>query len=183
MKALVIGGFIKEGHQLQEMKERNIDGTFKRIRTPFSLDNFNDGYIDADGRKRVFMPNHPRASKEGYILRAIVAYELYHNVSVPKNMVIHHIDGNRLNDSEDNLIMMLFGQHTSFHNKSRKNASLTPRQCKQCKKEFLINKWRLKDLTRGQFCSQKCYINHPKSEEHKQHISQGMINAYKEGRR
>lgn len=168
--------------QLLTMK-RNDDGTFKRTRTPFSLDNFDDGYVDADGRFRVYLPDHPRADKqEGYVLRSIVAYELYHKLHVPETMAIHHIDGTKLNDSEENLAMLLFGQHSSFHNKS-KEESLIPRQCKQCGITFFIKKWRLNERSRGQFCSQKCYQQYPRSEAHKQNISKGLQKAFAEGRR
>jgi len=178
-ESLVTGGFKSLNHQSLTMIRRNIDGTYQQVRKPFCLDNFNDGYTDADGRFRVYVPNHPRASNEGYVLRSIVAYETYHNVSVPKTMCIHHIDGNRLNDSKENLLMMLFGQHTSFHNEPRKKASLIPKQCKNCGKIFNINKWRLKDPHRGQFCSQSCYQTYPKSSTQKKELSESLKKAHK----
>lgn len=142
---------------LKNLPTRNSNGTFQQLLKPFSLDNFDDGWVDSDGRFRVYFPEHPRASETGHILRAIVAYELYHGVTIPKTMCIHHVDDNRLNDSKENLRLMLFGQHTSFHNEPRKVASLIPRKCKQCGEIFTINKWRLKDPKRGKFCNRKCF--------------------------
>lgn len=184
---LVIGSFINHNHPLldggDKIVKRNAKGQFKRIRKTFLLDNFDDGYIDADGRFRVYYPNHPRAYDEGYILRSIIAYELYHNIKVPKTMAIHHIDGNRLNDSKENLLMMLFSQHSTFHNAKNRKKSLMERVCNHCKKKFYINRWRLKEKSRGKYCSQKCYHSHKRTKKHRNNISMGLKKAYKEGRR
>lgn len=169
MKTTVSGGFNSRNPHLLNMFERNNDGTYKRIIKPFSLENFNDGHLASKGRFFVYMPNHPRANNEGYLLRSIAAYELHHNVSVPITMSIHHIDGDRLNDSKENLVMMLFGQHISFHMEPLKKASLIPRECKQCGKIFNIHRWRLKDSKRGQFCSQKCFHIHNHGEMSKRY--------------
>ena len=40
---------------------RNNKGMFVRIVQEWSLDNFDSGYKDGDGRFRVYSPNHPRA--------------------------------------------------------------------------------------------------------------------------
>ena len=153
MNVLVTGG---------AEKKRNPNGTFKQTRTPFSLANFNDGYIDNRGRFRVWMPNHHRAYSEGYVLRSIVAYEFYYGIPVPDNMDIHHKDGNRLNDSKKNLMMITHGQHTSLHNELRRRRSDVAKICKHCSEEFIIKRWRLKDPSRGQYCSQKCFHKHRK---------------------
>jgi len=161
--------------------EHNPHGGFKRKHQPFSLDNFDDGYVDGGGRFRVYLPNHPRASYMGYVLRSIVAYEAYHNVEVPKKMAVHHKDGDRLNDSRKNLEMMLFGKHTALHNK--RQGAWVERTCKNCGEAFIIRRWRLKDSSRGTFCSQNCYHGYPRTEKHKEHISNGLRKAYREGRR
>ena len=182
MAVLVTGGnFINDNHLLRGMVKYGSDGRFIQERKPFSLDNFNNGYVDNKGRFRVWSPNHPRAYEEGYILRAIVAYEAYHKTTVPQDQDIHHIDGNRLNDSEENLKMMSHGQHNIITH-SRKDAHIE-RTCKHCGNKFEIERWRLKDNSRGQFCSQKCYHIHERSQKHKDSISKGLKKAYREGRR
>ncbi len=153
--------------------ERNSDGTFRRTRKPFSLDNFDDGYVDSRGRFRVWLPDHPRAYEGGYILRAIVAYEAYHKIVVSADMDIHHKDGDRLNDSKENLEMMPHGKHTIHH--CRVPEAHIIRVCQQCKKEFTIERWRLKDPSRGRFCSIKCYYAYPKSEETRRKIRNTRI--------
>lgn len=165
----------------RKIPNRNPNGTFKQIRKRFSLDNFNDGYIDNRGRFRVWVPDHPRAYEGGYILRSIVAYETYHGVEVPKDAAIHHVDGNRLNDSKENLEMMSFSEHSTLHNKDKE--AWVERICLHCGCSFLIERWRLKDPSRGKFCSQKCYHDHPRSKKHKQNISKGLKKTYEDRRR
>lgn len=159
----------------------NNDGTFTRIRKPFSLGNFNDGYVDNRGRFRVWYPNHPRRYNEGYILRSIVAYELYHCVVVKPYEDIHHIDGNRLNDSRDNLTLLSHSDHSILHNIKEKVKKI----CEHCGKTMLFRPSRLRDKEsrRGRFCSQKCYHEQERTLEHRMNISKGLKTAYKEGRR
>jgi len=46
---------------------------------------------------------------------------IFHNLSyIPQEYVIHHKDGNSLNDSIDNLVMMTRKAHLQFHNKLAK---------------------------------------------------------------
>jgi|WetSurMetagenome_2_1015567.scaffolds.fasta_scaffold10945_2 hypothetical protein len=137
--------------------DRNIDGTFKRTHKQWSLNNFNDGWVDSKGRFRVYYPLHPRASKLGYILREIVAYEAYYNISVPLNMEIHHKDGNKVNDSKENLEMESHSEHKLIH--SRLNGNRIKKKCEVCNKEFEIIMARIRDreYNRGRFCSQLCY--------------------------
>jgi len=164
MRSHITGGFISPTTNSLGMTQRNANGTFKRIRTPFSLNNFDDGYVDNDGRFRVWSPDHPRAYLGGYILRSIVAYDLYHKTAVPLGMNIHHIDGNRLNDEKENLMLISHAEHSTKHGQSRKKD--VTKICKFCKKEFKIKKWRLKQKTRGTFCSQKCYHSYSKGKNH-----------------
>lgn len=167
--------FIYNGSLLLNMTPQIRDefGRFKRVHFPFSLDNFNDGYVDVYGRFKVYAPNHHRANK-GYVFRSIIAYELYHNCIVNTNMVVHHKDGNTLNDSKENLELIPFGKHTSNHNQARIEESNIIKVCKVCKKEFIIKKWRLKDPTRGQYCSQKCFHNRKISEKTKERMSKSQ---------
>lgn len=126
---------------------------FKRKHKIWSLDNFNDGYIDSNNRFRVYYPDHPRAEKKlGYILREIVAYEAYNGILVPSHLEVHHIDGNTLNDSKENLILLTKSQHRIAHQWNK-----VSRICLTCGKTFDIDNWRLKDKSRGKYCSQQCY--------------------------
>ncbi len=144
--------------------KRSSDGKFLRVRFPWSLDNFDDGYLDANGRVRVYSPGHPRSSSMGYVLRAIVAYEKYHSCSVPLTHVIHHKDHVRTNDNIENLEMLSRSEHSSHHNMDRKNDVNCI--CQYCKKTFIIQQYRISE-GRGKFCGQACYHKFPKSEKTK----------------
>lgn len=148
-----------------------------RTRRLWSLSNFDDGFIDNRGRFRVWMPDHPRAYDGGYILRAIVAYEAYHGDKVTPDFAIHHKNGDTIDDSKENLEKIKFGEHTAMHNDARR----VPFTCKKCRKEFKLPVYRAKVEGRGQFCSQECYINFPKSDDFKNKVSQRMKLAHKRG--
>ena len=135
---------------------RNTLGQFKRTRKKWFLDNFDDGYVDNKGRMRVWLPKHPRAYKDGYILRAIVAYEAYHGVLVSKEFAIHHKDENRLNDTKGNLEKILFGVHSQLHNVDI--TSQIYKICLICGKAFYVPRWRLNQKYHvGKYCSHTCY--------------------------
>lgn len=144
MKCLVTGG-------------RDKNGRFIRTRMEWSLGNFDDGYVDANGRMRVFRPGHHRASKLGYVLRSIVAYEAYNNDIVTREYNIHHIDHDRLNDSKENLEKLTQSQHSKEHNLERSLKAAIWFSCIICKKDFRLPKYRLKEKGRGKYCSQICY--------------------------
>lgn len=42
-------------------------------------------------------------------------YEQYHNVKLTKHDIIHHIDGNKLNNNPDNLVCMTRAEHVRLH--------------------------------------------------------------------
>lgn len=127
-------------------------GKFERLHKPWSLENFDDGYIDDRGRMRVCIPGHARGYGRDYVLRAIVAYEAYHNTIVPKGYVVHHKNENKLDDSKENLEAMTIAAHTRHHC-SKKPLVKT---CFKCKSDFEIPQWRV-NMGRGKYCSSQCY--------------------------
>lgn len=49
------------------------------------------------------------------------------------NMIVHHIDGNKTNNSVDNLMIMSFADHARFHRKMEKTQwSRKFQKCQQC---------------------------------------------------
>ena len=159
------------------------NGDFARVRHQWSLDNFDDGHVDNHGRFRVYMPNHPRAYHEGYMLRAIVAYEAYTGETVEACFDIHHKNRNRLDDSRENLEKKLHGKHSSDHHMAK--TVWLERECVECEAKFKIKAYRLNDPTHlGKYCSAYCYEHRSHStEQAKAKISLGLKKAYAEGRR
>jgi len=51
------------------------------------------------------------------VLKSHYIFCTYHNIlEIPKGFVIHHQDGNSLNDNIDNLILMKDNNHKALHN-------------------------------------------------------------------
>lgn len=69
-----------------------------------------------NGYVTIYCPNHPKAGSNGMVYEHIVkAEEKIHRVLKPQE-VVHHIDGNRSNNSLDNLIVFASREdHTSYH--------------------------------------------------------------------
>lgn len=151
-------------------------GQFMRVHEKWSLDNFNSGFIaNMRGKKRykVYVPNHKRGNDQHYVLRSIVAYEIYHNIVVPKTLEIHHINENTLDDSIENLQLVTKSEHRIIHN--RTVGRIITRVCKYCGKEFEIQKHRLKEVGRGKYCSQECFHNHNVGKNHHNYIRKKVI--------
>jgi hypothetical protein len=128
----------------------------------WSLDNFDEGFIkNRIGRFFVKVPGHHRANKTGYVLRSVVAFEEYWKpLKVMPGMVIHHVDGNILNDDKLNLQLMEHGHHSRFHKLGKKRPEVGKKLkrgkyliCRVCGEEFYRKR---AELTKEHFCSRKC---------------------------
>lgn len=127
---------------------------YSRDGQPWSLERFDEGHVDNNGYFRVYMPDHPRAFIKGQILRSWVAYEAYHDVSLEKGDVIHHINGIRSDDSKENLKKVSRGTHNIIHKSSK-----VRRFCKKCGKTFYVKLSHFK-IGRGKYCSRECTKKH-----------------------
>ena len=160
-------------------------GQYVRQLQPWSLETFDDAKVKKSRhylRYVVYLPEHPRANAQGDVLRSIAAYEAYYGVTVPLGMEIHHINGDTLDDSKENLQLLTNREHQKEG--ARKRGSIVTKICAHCGKEFEINAWRLReDPSRGTYCGQECFHAHPRKKTHKENISRGLKRAYKEGRR
>lgn len=140
---------------------RDREGKFTRKHNEWSLDNFDDGYINC-GRFKSIKKGHPRSNLEGYVLRSILVYEEYSGIQVTPELCIHHRDGNKLNDSIENLELIEFNKHSKMHNESKKNGE--NRVCAVCGEEFYVPRWRLNQKYHvGKYCSTKCFFRREKN--------------------
>lgn len=77
---------------------------------------------------------------------------------LPKE-IVHHKDGNGLNNSIENLKLQSISEHSIFHGKEKTEKATRIIVCPQCGKHFgkLVSKinW-YKRIGRIAFCSQKC---------------------------
>lgn len=67
-------------------------------------------YKGQHGYVRVYMPEHPRAVGK-YVLEHIVVWEQAHNRPLPRNYIIHHLNGIKDDNRPCNLVAMKAGEH------------------------------------------------------------------------
>ena len=73
---------------------------------------------EVNGYRTIFMPEHPRAMKgnwDGYVYEHIVVAEKMIGRPLKDDECIHHLDFNRSNNRQDNLIVLLKSQHSKLH--------------------------------------------------------------------
>ncbi len=71
---------------------------------------------------RVYRPEHTRSDGK-YVLEHILIAERMTGKPLPEGSVVHHIDGNGLNNNEDNLMIFTSSaDHLKFHAKERQGA-------------------------------------------------------------
>lgn len=79
------------------------------------------GVITRYGYKYIHKPSHPKALKNGYVKRANLIWEQSTGYYPDNGKVLHHKDGDRLNDNLGNLQLMTHSEHHSLHSKGTNN--------------------------------------------------------------
>lgn len=86
----------------------------------------------------IYLPEHPRSNHKGYIMEHILITEKINNGPLPRGAVVHHIDGNGLNNNENNLMIFQSStEHNIYHRKERAFKICGHddwRKCKYCKR-------------------------------------------------
>lgn len=67
-----------------------------------------------------YAPWHPNASPSGLVMEHRLVMEGLIGRLISSDEVVHHINGNKSDNSPSNLELMKFGEHSAFHNSSRK---------------------------------------------------------------
>lgn len=77
-------------------------------------------YITKEGYKQVYRPKDPDARPNGYTPEhRYIARKKYGN-ELTSDLIIHHVDGNKLNNDIDNLKMVTPKEHYKIHNSKKR---------------------------------------------------------------
>ncbi len=80
-------------------------------------------YTNKNGYRQHYNPKSPEARKSGFSpVHRDVARKKY-NRNIKPYEVVHHKDGNKLNNSWDNIEIMSRSEHSRYHNKKRNEAN------------------------------------------------------------
>lgn len=98
------------------------------------------------------VPDHPNATKNGYVLMHRVVMENHLGRLLEKNEIVHHLDENKHNNSIENLQVMGSKEHNRMH--SSTGRTIVELVCPCCGKAFSRE---LRAVHGGQsFCSRSC---------------------------
>mgnify|MGYP001592277017 CR=1 FL=1 len=77
------------------------------------------GTYEHEGYIMIRMPNHPKAYANGYVKRAVLVAEEKLGRSLGLDEITHHINGNRSDDSPENIGVMSAVAHNSITARER----------------------------------------------------------------
>ena len=73
----------------------------------------------ADGYTAIYLPTHEKSTKDGYIMEHILVMEKHIGRHLKDDEVVHHKNKIRNDNRIENLQLMTFKEHASFHMKER----------------------------------------------------------------
>lgn len=97
--------------------------------------------------------DHPNATSNGYVLYHRVVMENYLGRLLYSDEVVHHKDGNKHNNTIDNLEVLSNKEHSTLH--AKRGRTYVELVCKNCGKVFYREKRQIKK-GRDAFCSRRC---------------------------
>lgn len=117
-----------------------------------------------NGYLAVYMPEHPKSMKsenwDGYIYEHIPVAEKDIGRYLRDDEEVHHLDFNKMNNSPDNLLVMIYQSHGKLHQWLKQN------NVKPLQKELircLTCGYPLSKSKQDKYCSDKCYVKSIKS--------------------
>lgn len=131
-------------------------GSFVRTRYTWTPEKWDEGHIDNKGYFRVYRPDYPKTYAMGYAKRYHIVWWLETGETLSEGHVLHHKNGNKLDDKFENLELIKHSLHSQKHNRIRIEAARVTCYCKRCNNLFFLARFRVND-GRGKYCSQKCY--------------------------
>ena len=116
--ALIGRPSIRKGCKIPEETKRKISESKKGVF--FNPSEFG-GHIKKrkDGYNYVYSPNHPMATKDGYVMEHILVMEKSIGRYITRDEVVHHKNRKRDDNRIENLQLMTFKEHAGLHMKER----------------------------------------------------------------
>jgi hypothetical protein len=109
--------------------------------------------------KVIYLPEHPHCRSDGSFLEHRYIMEQKINRYLKSTEIVHHIDGNSLNNNPNNLQILHFRDHNKLSNSGQFSKGITPwnkntikKNCIICDKSFEVSH----SHDRIKCCSTKC---------------------------
>lgn len=96
-------------HKISEARNKHFDG----------IHEWGHRKIHENGYVLVYAPDHPAASKDGYVLEHRLVVERSIGRMLTPDEVVHHKDHNKSNNQLENLQLMTTHDHMSMHMRER----------------------------------------------------------------
>lgn len=117
--------FLREGNRTAEevaealcVSVNTVNRICRELGHPAGFDTFHPGHIVThNGYKMIRMLNHPYKDAKGYVREHVLIMEDYLGRYVLPDEVVHHIDGDKLNNNIENLELCTLAAHTSWHHR------------------------------------------------------------------
>lgn len=107
-----IRGERRRGYRMSEESKKKISDAHK-VGGVGHRKRRQDGYI------AIWFPDHPKATKEGYIMEHVLVMEALIGRHLNEDECVHHINFKRDDNRKENLKLMTKSEHMSYHMKKR----------------------------------------------------------------
>ena len=77
----------------------------KNVNKPKRRTKYGQGIKVMHQYRYVYMPNHPKVKKDGYVREVFLIIEKVLGKSFPEKAVVHHVNGKRIQNSNSNLVL------------------------------------------------------------------------------